>query len=101
MCHPGGSRVLRWLTKFSWPRAAEISPWHTKTGLFLGFWADAASDRSAALQLLFRTFLQGKTHQNMAKQAAKDMYKHGQATNGTLNEVAASVRRPFVTVWRW
>ncbi|URD98366.1 CRAL/TRIO, N-terminal domain [Musa troglodytarum] len=33
----------------------------------------------------------------MTKQAAKDMYKHGQATNGTLNKVAASVRRPFVT----
>ncbi|CAL9085647.1 unnamed protein product, partial [Musa textilis] len=42
MCHPGGSKVLRWLTKFSWPWATEISPWHTKTGLFLGFWADAA-----------------------------------------------------------
>ncbi|CAL9071013.1 unnamed protein product [Musa textilis] len=33
----------------------------------------------------------------MAKQAAKDVHKCGQATNGTLNEVAAGVRRPFVT----
>ncbi|CAL9075039.1 unnamed protein product [Musa textilis] len=97
MCHPGGSRVLRWLTKISWPRPAEISPRHTKTELFWDVKADAASDRSAALQLLFSMFLQGKTHQNMAKQAAKDVYKHGQATNGTLNEVAAVVRRPFVT----
>ncbi|URD80263.1 Fatty acid hydroxylase superfamily [Musa troglodytarum] len=33
----------------------------------------------------------------MAKQAAKDIYKYGQAKNGTLDEAAASVRRPFVT----
>ena len=41
-------------------------------------------------------FLQAKTHKTKVKQAAMSLFKHAKAANGSLNEVVASGRRPFM-----
>ena len=58
----------------------------------------AASDRIVALQPIRTYFFTSKNTQNQGKKGVMSLYKHAKATNGSLNEVVAGVRRPFMTI---